>query len=216
MNRLRGFTLLEVQLALIVLALVLGLAYSGLYLASRGWHTVEHATLQNDALRSTDRLLRELLGTATPLHWHQPGQLAQLIFRGQSERLRLVSALPAHRGGGGLQLILLEHREQQLQLGYLPLSKALNPFAEAALQQAEWVPLIEAAGPLSLAYYGIRGDELQANWHDHWQEPHQLPQLVRIQLRSADRNWPELVLPVHSRATPGPAYLNLQAASDAS
>lgn len=214
----RGFTLVEVQAALLVTALVLGLAYSGLYLAGRSWHTAETSAARNDELRATAQLLRRLLGGAVPLLWNQRGEPARLIFAGDDRHLRLVSALPAHQGRGGLHLLLLEVREQALQVGHLEATPALAPFATDASRRVHWITLIEDVHSLALDYYGMPGDDdPEPGWHRHWQEEARLPRLVRLRLKStrAGEAWPELVLPVRTEARPGPFYLNLHAEEDA-
>ena len=214
----RGFTLVEVQAALLVTALVLGLAYSGLYLAGRSWRTAETSAARNDELRATAQLLRRLLGGAVPLLWNQRGVPAQLIFAGDDRQLRLVSALPAHQGRGGLRLLLLEVREQALQVGHLEATPALAPFTTSAARRARWVTLIEDVQSLTIDYYGTPGnDDPEPGWHRHWREASRLPRLVRLQLKStrAGESWPELVLPVRAETRPGPFYLNLHAQEDA-
>lgn len=214
----RGFTLVEVQVALLVTALILGLAYSGLYLAGRSWHTAEISAARNDELRATAQLLRRLLGEAVPLLWNQRGTPAQLIFAGNDRHLRLVSALPAHQGRGGLHLLLLEVREQALQVGHLEATPALAPFTTSVARRAHWITLIEDVQSLTIDYYGTPGnDDPEPGWYRHWQEAARLPKLVRMRLESTrtGESWPELVLPVRAETNPGPFHLNLHAQEDA-
>ncbi len=196
-----GFTLLEVQLALLILALILTLAFSSLYLLSKGWQASEQLAARNDELRTTGRLLRRYIGQAAPLLWQQKPQEPRLIFEGESDRLRFVTALP-----GGLQVLFLKVRAGEqpgersyLGLGYLPLRPEHSPFQAEPEQEASWLRLVENVDQITLAYYGEDDTPGPVDWVSHWRKQAQLPQLVRLRLQSEHAvPWPELVLAVRT------------------
>ena len=98
----RGFTLLELVIALMLLGLMLPLAFAGLRLGLATWDSVEdRLNADNDQLLAHDFLRRQLERAQLPTQRDLSVE-PDFSFNGNADRLQFVAPLPAHLGQGGM------------------------------------------------------------------------------------------------------------------
>lgn len=191
--RARGFTLVEVVIAvalvsLIMLALVAALRTFGVS-ATR----LEEISLRADSVRLVERFLRGAISGASPrLHVRSEDLGAEPWFRGASTEMVWVGPVPPRNGAGGLyhlRLSLSGDVSQRLVLQMLPFA---GDDAEPDWSTAPEMVLLEPVGRFSVAYQRLG----RRDWSDAWADPAVLPARVRLSVSSGGTPWPDLVFRV--------------------
>ncbi|MEO6065516.1 MAG: prepilin-type N-terminal cleavage/methylation domain-containing protein [Lysobacterales bacterium] len=200
----RGFTLIEILLALVLLALLMTAAYSGFSASNRAVQRGEASIDATNKVRVTQQLLRRQIGQALTLAYDQDsGTSAPILIEGESEEITFVSALPGYLGQGGayVQQVALESGAggggQQLVFrhallnGFDPTDS--EPWAERP------VILLEEIDSLAIDYRGLDDAGKLEDWSAEWDRRDRLPLLVRIEIdfkESSRLTWPTLTIPL--------------------
>jgi general secretion pathway protein J len=93
--RTRGFTLLEVLLALGIVAIVVAIVSGGLRAGLAVWQQSEARTANLDRARGLVVMVERALAGAFPYRWtDEPGQAARIVFDGRPDRLTFVTTSP--------------------------------------------------------------------------------------------------------------------------
>ncbi len=85
-----GFTLIEVMVALTVMAIVITVAFSGLSAGITSWERGSRAIDDFDRRATIERLLKRQLALAYPMQFKADDQTF-VLFRGSSQRLEFIS-----------------------------------------------------------------------------------------------------------------------------
>lgn len=198
--QVRGFTLLEILLALVLMAFVMLGVWGALSGATRITHSADALMAQSESVATTQRFLRTWLAATEPQPYLAPGAQRARMFRGDATSLQYVAPLPAQSGHAGLYLQTLELVKGQaghytLKLEYLPYSGDKAP----AGKPSSHVLLKDLDGGkfqyLAIAAYGE-----PAAWRDDWRAANGLPLAVRVQLdpaRSMRVPFPPMVVRLH-------------------
>jgi general secretion pathway protein J len=184
----RGFTLLEVLVALFIGGLVLTGLFSALRTVLRASSTLDHARERVSDLDGADRVLRDLVTRANPV----------AAMRGTTSTLAFVTELPTAPGlVGGLAEVALG-----VDAGhhFVARWKQYDPAdGQSRFPHGETVLLDDVAG-IVWAFWDSDG----AAWVDRWDRPVG-PDLIRLRLtfpRNDPRHWPDIVIaPRVSRVT---------------
>jgi prepilin-type N-terminal cleavage/methylation domain-containing protein len=187
-----GFTLLEMLVALALLAVLTGFLASGLRLASRhlrDWMTqvpveVGHATVRD--------FLRRILASAYPavMAGHQ-GHL--VTFNGAPDRLTLTAAMPNDVLPGGFYRLGLRVEDHRLMLAWAPERNQQEP---PIVGRA----LLDHVAQLRLRYFGATRRDQTPGWSTDWTAQTRLPDLVEVGLSFTDartESWLPLIAPMH-------------------
>jgi general secretion pathway protein J len=198
MKSAAGFTLIELVVAMALLATMMVLLYSGLAFALRSWDAGEVNGRRTADRRIGENFLRRELAELFPMRFKDP-MVVKVAFEGARERLRFVSSRPAGLTQGGLSLVGLE-----VESGPLPREKHLvmrraMPDDEAKdfgpLDHAERTVMIEDVESVQFAYFGSENDFSAPQWYDSWPYTERVPALVRLRIRSADSTpMPEMIM----------------------
>jgi general secretion pathway protein J len=193
----RGFTLLEMVIALVLLAAMLGLAWSGLGFALRGWDTGEAKGRRTVDLQLAQNFLRRELAEVFPMRWKDPVTL-RLAFEGDARHMRFVSTRAAGASTGGLALVGLavepgaDPRQRNLVMRRALSDDSANDFS--LVDAAEQTVLIADVDAASFAYFGAENDFVEPRWVDEWTFKGRIPQLVRLRMKTGDgTELPEIV-----------------------
>jgi general secretion pathway protein J len=189
-----GFTLIEVLVSLVLLALVLGLL-SGVVRFARGtWDAA--ARLDREAgYDIAANFLRQRLGEALPLFERTATGAMRVTFQGTSDTLKFVAASQNGPAGAGLYALALEAASAR------GASQAL--FARVApYQQARAGPeapsedhvLAENIKSVAFRYFGRKDRRQPPAWQDAWNRTDALPDLVEMTVNYADRRGPAVLL----------------------
>lgn len=196
----RGFTLVEVLLATVLLAAGLTLAFATLGGATTTTRRGEAIAQANEHVRAVEGFLRRRLASAraVPFATDEASALP-MRFAGDARRMRFVSDLPAYIGYGGPHLHDLhiepdpDGKGLRLVLGL----SVVQPLDGDAVAPADGDVEVLAEGLREGAfrYRGPGMDRGLGDWRDDWTAVEQLPLLVEIRLVGADgRAWPPLVV----------------------
>ncbi len=205
----RGFTLLELLIAMALLGLILVLLFGGLRLGVRSWDAAQNSADTMATVRSVEGFLRRELAQIQPYQW-KGGTSPRLAFTGERDRLSFVAPLPARVGGGGLRAMSVALERDAAGQRIVWRQAAVNPRMQdfGALASAEPMVLIstelEGVEELWLSYFGRQAEGAESLWTDRWDHPQRLPQLIRVQVRlRRGAEWPEFVVaPMLATGTP--------------
>lgn len=195
----RGFTLVELTVALVLMAAMAAVLYGSLSLAARTWDGGEAKTLQVSDMRTTQTYLRAQLAAQYPQRlWKVAG--FPLLFGGDRDEIHYAAVLPARVVEGGVYLFRLTvvkngDKSQLVQERVVP---DVNALQEPEFSGAERSVLAEGISELRIAYYGRDAEAAQTDapsWRDRWDDKQRMPLLVRIDVKP-DKGppWPTLVV----------------------
>jgi general secretion pathway protein J len=224
----RGFTLVELLIALAMVSLITVLLFSGLRLGSRAWDAVDAAGERTGALRVAHGFLLRTLTQARAETLTVEGA-AIPVFAGDAQRLEYAAPLSEHVGIPGLYVLRLEaqgsgNRRELVLTRWLMHPQVLGgndeipqwePLKKDTQMKLDSVPvdrdaasgafgrtlLLEGVKALAIQYYGTAAGESDPKWHDEWLEQPVMPALVRIHLITSDQTWPDLIVPLPARRT---------------
>ncbi len=193
----RGFTLIEVVMALSIIAATLGIAVGALRVGLAAWRQGEAraATLQH--ARSLHAMLEHVVGGAYPYRAGAADERA-VVFEGEAERLGFVTASPAVPAAAPLAFaatrLTREDEGLALRQGTLPAREAFEALA----------PVMRDPEVAALRFRYLRGTD--HTWHERWsgKDEGTLPAAVEVTLtlsrggRSADAR--PLVIPIRTVA----------------
>ena len=206
----KGFTLLEVLVALVLISFLLVMLYGSLYAGARNWRVGEVRARENDDKRLVLSFIRQVTGE-TMLIFRGDGQDARVMFRGDNSSLQFVSRLPAHHTGSGIYLLKLMAEDDELLLKYTPLTRDKATFREDVFVEAEQISLLENIATINLDYFGGDTPSAEPAWHQDWDNEAHVPELVRLTIDAhASDAWPPMVIAVRTHALPGLPQLTLR------
>ncbi len=176
----RGFTLVELLVALMLLGMISLMVVGGLRFGSRTWERTVGGSESLNAVVDTQRFLRARLSEAE----QQAG--------GKSDHLFFESPWMSALGAGAVYRFELRLTDEgALLLSWAPAFEE-DP-AEELVGDRELLTDVEA---FEVRYFGVPDGEQEAAWLDVWDFSDRRPALVRIDLRSRDPRvaWPQLIV----------------------
>lgn len=197
-----GFSLLEVLLAITLLALLLTGAMSGIRTATRAMHAGEQTIERTNRLRVAQEFIRREIGRSLPLAFGQEhGSGANFVFQGEKDFLRFVAPMPGHlsRGGPYVQTLELARGRNGLQLVFT--HNMLNGFDLDKLKpdDGQAVMLLDGIRRGRFEYRKFDDQNELEDWKDDWENPSLLPVMVRIDLEMTPESglvWPAMEIPL--------------------
>ena len=199
-----GFTLLEIIVAMVVLAMIMTTAFSTLRLGDRSWEAGIKRAGESEQLRTTVDLLQRQFRQILPMVWADDNE-RRIAFNGDRKRVQFIAPAPQHHGATGLFEFTLSGEAHgdgiRLVLNYTlfnPDNTRLGP-----PDGGRRVLLAERLKSVELGYYGSRKKDEAPAWHRQWNpEEVRYPELVRLRVErdSGMLQWPELMLSVHTGA----------------
>lgn len=195
----RGFTLLELTIAMVLLALMAAMMFGSLSFAGRSWDGGEAKAAQVNEMRQTEEYLRAQLGSQFPLRARKVAEFP-LHFAGDRDEMRYAAALPSRVAEGGVyyfRIAVVREGDKSLlvQERMIPEPDALDApeFRDAARSV-----LADGIAELKIGYFGRDpgAAETEApSWRDTWDDTQRLPLLVRIDIVPVKGPaWPQLVV----------------------
>lgn len=211
MNRgVRGFTLIEVLLATVLLAAGLALAFATLRSASAISASGEAMAERNEAIRAAEGFLRQRLTSALPIGYARDQETGLVaLFSGDARQLSFVADLPDYLGRGGPYL----HRITYSDDGRLKVQFTLVQSGQSVPDSPARPPetLAEGLRALRFRYRGLDDEGKLGQWKETWTTVNRLPMQVMMQVQDAEgRDWPELVVALPQGSTaPSPVEAEL-------
>lgn len=195
-----GFTLLELLVALGLLAMILAAAFGGLRFGAKSWEAGNVRAETAGEFRTTYRVLRQLLASSRPLTFADESE-PEYVFEGRTDALRFVAPVPVGAGEAGAYAIALfttrDRGGTDLHLGWRRFDGDEEDMGDT--EPDDDIVLVRGARGIRLAYFGADGNARQPSWADRWEDPDRLPRLVRLTVDKPGPGgvpWPGLVLPI--------------------
>jgi len=204
----RGFTLIEVLIATVLLAGGLTLAFATIGAATKTTRRGEGMAAHSERIRAVEGFLRRRLEAARPVPFNfEPDTGVAERFIGEPDRMRFVADLPDYLGRGGPYLhdFAIEDGGERITLG-LDMVLAGKVVEESARQPPE--VLVEGLESARFRYRSYAPDGTLGEWADKWETAEQLPLMVEVTLTDAGGEaWPPVVvaLPLAAMTTTGGA-----------
>jgi general secretion pathway protein J len=190
-TRHRGFTLLELVVAMTLMGLLLVVLYSGLRLGLNGWDSGERRAEATNRLRLAHEFLRRQLTQSLTLYQINENRERRVVFTGQADGIEFVAPMLAQLGQGGLYGIRIGLSNGRLWVRWRPYS----PDPAKAVEERETV-LLEGVSGMEWAYFGPERDygADPPRWYSTWPSTERRPLLVRLNLGLQGEVWPDLVV----------------------
>ncbi len=195
-----GFTLLEVLMAVTLLALLLAGAYSGIQTSVRAMHSGERVIERVDRVRTVQEFLRHQISRIMPLAYEQT-TTGNYVFEGDRGYMRFVAPMPGYLGHGGpyVQTLTLAPAPDGLRLVFSGVM--LNGFDAQSEKTAERDPvvLLDRIRDGAFSYRMLDDQGQLAPWSTRWEDPTVTPLMVQIELVMQDGErigWPALAVPL--------------------
>lgn len=195
----RGFTLVELTVALVLMAGMAAVLFGSLSLAARSWDAGESKVADVDEMRQAQSYLREQIASLHPQRLRKAVDVP-LLFAGERDEMRFAAALPQRVAEGGvyyfrLAVMRVGEKSQLVQERLVPDVAATS---EPEFREAERSVLADGVAELKIGYFGRDPDAADAvapTWRDRWDDRQRLPLLMRVDVKPVKGEpWPTLVV----------------------
>ncbi len=190
---IKGFTLLEVLLAMTLLSIMVVLLFSSLRIAAESWNKGEKKIAEVNEKAVVYQFFKQHFSTIKPLWNEFPDQESEFSFQASATQMQFVSVLPESAERKGLQLFQLKYIERQS--GTLKVN--IQPFYSSVDDQpweADEVVLLEQIEDFELSYFGREDFSAVGEWTQSWQQKQSLPLLIKVKISLLDESdWPDMV-----------------------
>lgn len=201
--RNRGFTLVELLLSIMLLAMLMAGAWAGISTATKAAQRGEALIDRTNRVRVAQEFIRRQIRNALALPYVvDKGTGETRTFEGEQDFLRFIAPMPGYLSHGGAYVQTLSLRPargggeelvfaHELLNGYDP-DEPRDP-------EREPVVLIEGIRSATFEYRGLDDSGKLGDWQDEWSAPGAQPVLVRLHLemdRDSGYVWPDIVVPV--------------------
>lgn len=198
-RRHAGFTLLEILLALALLALVMLGVWGAMAGATRITHAADAMMARSENVRTVQQFLRRYVSAAQLQPYAMTGDSRARMFEGDATSMRYVAPLPMQSGHAGLYVQTISLQENaaggaSLELAYLPYAGDAQETGNPVVHR-----LLSDLRSGKFQYLAAAGFGKPAAWRDDWQAVNGLPLAVRIHLDPAWRArvpFPDMVIPL--------------------
>ena len=199
-----GFTLIEMLMAVTLLALLITLAVSTLRTAVRATRSGEALIQRTDRMRTAQEFLRRQLSHAMPLPFERLEDVGEnRIFMAERDTLRFVAPMPGFlaRGGPHVQwLSFTRSRDRGLQLTFDHAQlNGYDPDNPKGKSKREPVVLMDGISEGRFEFRSLDENGELDEWSSSWDDPQRMPLMVRVKLefeRDSQQRWPMLEIPL--------------------
>lgn len=194
MRPARGFTLIEMMIALTLFSMMMLAIVAAMRTLGNTQSTLEQVTGRVDEIRGVSEFLRNSLSMAMPVvRLGSPGEAAGgsggdgTYFVGDSRQVYWVAPFVAGADLGGAYVMHLARVEDRLELRWHPYDRDASAVEWGGLESRVLIDDVQA---FSVGYLGGFEDD----WEDEWPGYQRNPVALRLTIRARDRYWPELVI----------------------
>lgn len=193
----RGFTLIEILLATVLLAAGLALAFTTLRAANGTAMRGEGIAERSERMRAVEGFLRRRIAGARPIAFgSDPDTGTQLRFSGDEAHMRFVADLPDYLGRGGptLHELIVDEADGGVRLRVrLAMVQGGAPVEERPPREPEL--LVDGMREIRFRYRMLDEQNRPGEWQDRWERSEGMPLQVQVLLQDGQgRDWPPLVV----------------------
>lgn len=196
----RGFTLVELLLAITLMSMLLALAYGGLRASTRAADRGQVVLEESSRVRMAHQFVRKQLNQILPLAYEQDDEAkTRKMFEGDRDSIRFVSPMPGYLSFGGPQVQELSIIATEQGRGLVLSHALLQGFEEANLYEREPILLIDNIEDASFMFLGVDENGVLTSWAPDWPETETLPKAVSLEIEFAEDviiEWPLLTAAV--------------------
>lgn len=198
----RGFTLIEVMLSIVLLAVLLAAAFGGIRSAVKGMHIGENLMDRTNRLRVAQEFVRHQLSRTLPLPFGQEhGTGTNMMFEGKRDLMRFVAPMPGYLSNGGAYVQTLELSNTRNGKQLLFNHWMLNGFDKDKLNKGDSEPvvLMDQVDSGKFEYRKLDDQGELEDWSDDWEDPSITPVMIRIELKMRKEalvGWPDMEIPL--------------------
>ena len=154
---------------------------------------------QKSAILTTQGFLRRLLSEVRPIKVLVSKSEARLYFFGREDSIRFIGPISEHATVGGYYQIVVgsEHSGDRLEVAW----DLFRGVTASPNEYAHQKTLLSGVESIHFDYFGSHGVDLNgrpepAQWHNDWQDPRSLPDLIRMKVTFKTKNllWPDLLV----------------------
>lgn len=194
-SKTRGFTLLEVLIAMSLLGLLMVLIGSALTLSNRTLAINEYYSARLNEVRSAQSFIRGAIQQSLAVAFLRDAKNTQWIFDGERGTLRVVAPMPLQLLGG-VQVHLFTLADNGDASGNLQVSFT-QITAQGLIAWGTPQTLLQNVKRLNFSYKGLDNNQRVTAWLERWPWPERLPQYVKVDLDTEGPiAWPPLVVAV--------------------
>lgn len=192
-----GFTLIELTIAITLLALMAVTLYGAFYLSQRAVEKSQTRSEESQRLRAAGDLLAGYIRSAYP--YRDSRQNQSIRFSGQVDTLTFVSALSSGMGGRGMSRITISWAGGEDGNGLLTLVEEIPLRLEGQGEGEGYrnsIVLGQGIREFRINYLDPQGED--ENWIDQWDgtEKRVLPRAVRLSYRGERGEEVQSVFPI--------------------
>jgi general secretion pathway protein J len=199
----RGFTLLELLIAITLLSLLTTMLLAGFRVGTRH---VERQTMRLERasqVPAAQAFLRAQLASAQPI-LDQTSTRKSIVFDGRPDGVDFVGVAPESLTIGGLQLFSVDFIRRAD--GQLRVRWQLFAVPESGAERSTYeTVLLDGVAGLAFQYYGVVPPGKGPAWHRAWQGVEYLPSLIRLEAAFQDgQRMPDLTVAIRLAPVPRP------------
>ncbi len=200
-KRDKGFTIVELLIAITLVGVIMTLVFSGIWTARRSWESVVTKIDATESMRMAQGFLRRNISQARAVFVRQDDRL-QILFQGDSTSLQFVAPAPVQQQVlaslylYSLRFVIGDSGKGEMQVTYMNYYPDRTSFDADEFEES--FVLIEDVTGVEIYYFGQENDEDQARWMTQWGREDGMPNLIRFRISQADGDdeWPELIIPI--------------------
>lgn len=203
MKPVRGFTLVELLLAILLLGMLMAAAWGSITTVTKASTRGEALIDRTNRMRVAQEFIRRQIRNALALPYQVDSSTGETrTFEGDGDVMRFVAPMPGYLSRGGAYLQTLELRSgrgggQELVFSH----ELLNGYDPDRPRDAERDPviLIEGIRRGRFEYRGLDETGKLGDWEEEWDESGTQPVLVRVRFEMDEASgyrWPDIVVPV--------------------
>jgi general secretion pathway protein J len=192
----KGFTLIEVLIAMTLLSIMVVLLFTSLKICAQSWEKGENKMSEVNEVAVVYNFFQRHLPSAMPL-WNDFSETEEktFSFQGKKQSMQFVSVFPASAGKTGMQLFSIEPHQQDNELVIKVIITPFFPVAEGEEWHKEEAVLLRHVNNFSLSYFGVLEDGSGSSWQDEWLAKTSQPQLIKININTKNSIfWPEMII----------------------
>jgi general secretion pathway protein J len=204
-HRARGFSLVELLLAVSLMSMLLALAYGGLRAATQATEKGQAILDDSNRIRMAHQFVRRQLTQLLPLSFEvDPTEEFRIVFTGESQRIRYVAPMPGYLGFGGPQVQELELVRGEEGTELVLRHALLQGFEEEYLYEREPILLLDKVASAGFSFLGEDENGEITQWSDRWDDGAILPAAVSLEVEFIEDvyiHWPMLATSVRVNGT---------------